>query len=447
MHTMSEEKAPEPPQNTERGHPATARQVAFVGFYVLVLLTLYNIGSIGVAGVPFQFILKDVLKLGPQQQAIFGFLADAPFYVGFLFGFLRDRWRPFGRGDRGYFLFLPPLLAAANLLLAYGAYTYPRVLVATLFIATIGLLLGAAANGLLTIIAQYHGMTGRLAVALLITPRLLGILSNAIGGHLADAAHQHLAYLYSAALCLPMMAMAFWRPGPAFAHENEVLVRAVPEGTLQALKRLAAHRTVYLPAAILFLWNFAPGWGTPLFNYLTVKIKLSESAYGNSQAFLGGGVLVFTLAYGVLCYRMRLRTLLYMGTFLGVLGCPIFLLIHNQIEANIISFLAGASLSIALCAFNDLLIRCCPRDLEGAALLFVGAMSAIAGDTSNILGAWLYEKGGFGLALAVSTLFTGLIFGVLPFIPSRLTTPHEGKRWRKPVLQDSSAAEPEIVPA
>ncbi len=413
-------------ESVEAQTPLSSRQTLQIVNYVFLLLLLYNIAVTGIGGIAGQFILKETLRLTPQQLATFSFLSDIPNFIGFAFGFLRDRWRPFHQGDRGYFFLLPPLLAGANFLLAFGPFTYGRLLAAYLLIAALTAWLGAATRGLMTVIAQRHGMAGRFSMMLLLTPRLIGMASSAIGGRLATPAHQHQAFFISGLLCLPLMAMAFWKPRAAFFYEQGPEIQVVPEGVVDALKRLARHRVVYLPAIILFLWSFAPGWGTPLFFYLTNTVKLSEKVYGDCGTILDAGMLVATLLYGLLCYRARLRSMLWWGTLLGVLGCPIFLLIHSQMQAYVVHFFAGASLGIALCAYNDLIFRCCPKQLEGAALMFTGAMSFIAGDTSDIFGAWLYEKGGFMLALVVSTAFTAFIFFVLPFIPERLTVPSEG---------------------
>lgn len=398
--------------------------------YILVLTLLYDVAATGVAGVPMQFILKDTLHLKPEQLSLLGLLTDVPLFVGFAFGFLRDRWSPWRMGDRGYFLLLPPLMALVSLPLAYGPFTYSKILIISLAQTVFGALLGAAMRGLMASLALAYGTSGRFSVLLLLIPRLIGMASSAIGGHLADPAHQHLAFLLSAALCLPMLGMAFWKPGIVLEHERAHAVRLVPEGTLAALNRLVRHRPVYLPAIITFLWAFAPGWGTPLFFYMTNTVRVSEEVYGNCGAVQGAGTLCAVLAYTVLCYKLRLRALLWWGTFFGVLGCPVFLLVHTRAQAYSVFFLAGASLGIALCAFNDLLFRCCPAHLEGAAVMFTSAMSAIAADTSDLFGAWLYEKGGFILAMVVSTLFTGLIFAVLPFVPQRLTAPREGEALR-----------------
>src|SRR5471030_74618 len=86
------------------------RVTRFVGFYCLVLLTLFNLAAAGLIAVPVQFILKNQLHLPPTQISVFGFLTDGPYFIGFAFGFLRDRWRPFGKGDSGYFVFVPLLM-------------------------------------------------------------------------------------------------------------------------------------------------------------------------------------------------------------------------------------------------------------------------------------------------------------------------------------------------
>jgi MFS family permease len=395
--------------------------------YAFVLMLLYNIGSGGVALLPMQFVLKDRLKLPPNQIALLGILTDIPCYIGFALGFLRDRWRPFGRGDRGYFLLLPPLIVVTYLVLLAGPLSFQRIAATFLVITLFGVLLGAAANGLLAMVAQRNGMSGRIAVILVITGRGAQIVSNSAGGWLTDHARPQTALEISALLAASLLLPAFWKPRAVFATHDEPTTRAVPENAVQALRRLARSRAVYLPGIILFLWNFAPGWGTPLLYYLTNTVKLTSAAYGNVRAVLSGGALVFTLLYGPLCHRFRLRSLMIWGTVFGALGGAIFLWIHTPWQAYVVAFIAGGSCGIAVASYYDLLVRCCPRELEGAAFMFTAAMLFIAGDTSDLFGAWLYERGGFGLALAVTVATTALILPVLFFVPRHLATPREGE--------------------
>jgi MFS family permease len=124
----------------------------------------------------------------------------------------------------------------------------------------------------------------------------------------------------------------------------------------------------------------------------------------------------------------RFKPLLNLGTFLGVLGGPIFLLIHTPTQAYVVSLVAGISCGIALAAYYDLLVRCCPKELEGVAFMLTYAMFTLAADASDIFGSYLYDKGGFGLALAISTAFTALIFIPVFFVPRAISDPIEGEK-------------------
>ncbi len=85
-----------------------AHQIRQIFFYFAILTLLLGLGG-GLSSLPVTFFLKEKLHLGPQKMAVFGALTQIPTYVGFLFGFLRDRWRPFGKGDRGYMMITMPI--------------------------------------------------------------------------------------------------------------------------------------------------------------------------------------------------------------------------------------------------------------------------------------------------------------------------------------------------
>jgi MFS family permease len=403
------------------------RVTRFVGLYCLVLLTLYNLAAAGLIGVPVQFILKNQLHLQPTQVSVFGFLTDGPYFIGFAFGFLRDRWRPFGKGDTGYFLFVPLLMGLVYVVLGYVPHTYGVLVAGLIVLAALSSLLGAAAQGLVAAIAKDFGMMGRLSVVSYMTYKGALVYQQSVGGWLDEHSSHVAPFLVSGAVCVSVLLMAFWHPRVIFRSGKEVFVSVIPEGATAAFKRLLRHKAVYIPALVLFLWDFAPGWGTPLLFYLTNVQKLTESEFGASQGWLRLGQVLAALCYAGLCTRFKFKPLLYWGTFLGVIGGPTFLLIHSPGQANIVCLIAGASCGIAVASYYDLLFRCCPKELEGVAFMVSYAAFTLAGDASDILGSFLYEKGGFGLALAISMAFTALIYVPLIFLPRSATDPHEGE--------------------
>src|SRR5947209_2106153 len=114
-----------------------------IAVYFSLLTILSSLGA-GLAGLPIAFYLKDQIHLSPSAMATFGLLTAVPGYMGFLFGFLRDRWRPFGKGDRGYLLLTGPPTAALYVWLAVSPITYANLLLGVLLTGFLGQVLGTA---------------------------------------------------------------------------------------------------------------------------------------------------------------------------------------------------------------------------------------------------------------------------------------------------------------
>ena len=94
--------------------PGPRRAHLQIGFYFATLTLASGLGHPdGLLRLPIQFWLKDQLGTSPQQLALFEALACTPVYLAFVFGFLRDHWRPFHFHDRGY-LVLSALMAITS---------------------------------------------------------------------------------------------------------------------------------------------------------------------------------------------------------------------------------------------------------------------------------------------------------------------------------------------
>jgi MFS family permease len=407
------------------------QQIALYFLLVMLFYTLGTPGSNGLANIPIQYYLKDRLRFDPVQTASFNFITGLPLYVGFALGYLRDRWRPFGKGDLGYLLLTPPLIAAGYLWLALSPLTYNGLVIATLLSTAFGVLLGAAIQGLMTEVAQRNAMAGRLSVVVMLTTNLPSIISPAAGGWLTEHRPPQFTFFLAAVMALTVTVAALWRPKAVFAKVQTDTRSAADVGSFQTLRTLLRHptiaRSVYLPAIIMFLWSFSPGWGTPLFYYLTNTVKFSPEQYGNFGSIQNATTFLVAFFYLVLCRRFRLIGLLWLGTVLGVVGAPLVLIIHGWPAAVFVAVFTGGANSIAVSAYYDLLIRACPKHLEGAVFMLSAGMYALAGTCSDVFGSWLYDRGGFGLALFVTALLTAAVLPCLPFLPRHLVIYRDGE--------------------
>lgn len=82
----------------------------------------------------------------------------------------------------------------------------------------------------------------------------------------------------------------------------------------------------------------------------------------------------------------------------------------------------------ASAAYIDLLIRSCPKGLEGTGIMLgiSGSVASMRG--GDLFGTWLYLHGGFGVAIGATVAAYALIAPVLLFVPRHVTCFREGER-------------------
>ncbi|MGA6973485.1 MAG: MFS transporter [Candidatus Binatus sp.] len=394
--------------------------------YFAVLNIAIGLGSpLGIAAIPLSYFLKDSLHLSPVRLAVFLAIATVPVCFGFVFGFVRDRWRSARWGDRQYLLVCAIASVVMYLWLATSSIDYYKLLSLVLIVVTVYVMIFAAAQALMTGVAQAHGMTGRLSVVFgfgYFTPAVLSALA---GGWLVAHVSVRGTFLIAAGVTLVIALQSFWRLEAASDFES-LLGRG--EDGFAALRRLFRHRPIWPAAAIFFLWNFSPGWGTPMFYHLTEHVRISSELFGTFTALQSLFFLPTTLLYGVLCVRAPLSRLLWWGTIVAILQGPIMFLAQGPVSTIVVAVLYGLSGGFATAAYLDLIMRSCPKGLEGTAMMVAQTSAfALAGSSGNLLGSWIYSKGGFAWAVIITTLATALIVPVLRAVPPELTATRDGE--------------------
>ncbi len=394
--------------------------------YFAILNIAVGLGSpLGIASIPINYFLKDTLHLTPVRLAIFLAIASIPVCGGFAFGFIRDRWRNPRWGDRQY-LFACALLAAAGYLwLAAATVDYYKLLSIVLVIIAVYVMIFASAQALMTGVAQAHGMTGRLSVVFsfgFFTPAVISALA---GGWLVAHASVRGTFLIAAGVTIVIVMQSFWRLAAAGDFETSV---GPYEKGFAAIRRLVRHRPLWPAAAIYFLWNFGPGWGTPMFYHLTEQVRISSELFGTFTALQSLFFLPTSLLYGYLCVRAPLSRLLWWGTIVAILQGPIMFLAVGPASTIMVAILYGLFGGFATAAYIDLIMRACPKGLEGTAMMVANtSMFALAGNAGNLLGSFIYSKGGFASAVIITTLATALIVPVLRAVPPELTATRDGE--------------------
>ena len=419
---------PPQPQTLEDDAPtqSDAGANASIVVYFLILYLAGGLGApTGIAAIPIIYFLKDNLHLSPVELALFAAISGAPAYFGFLSGFLRDRFRPRIMGDRAYILVGAIVAIAAYLYLATGTITYSRLLGATLFSGIAYLTIFAAGQAMVTGVAQNRLMSGRLSVVSGVGTYVPAVFAALMGGWLVARFAPRVTFVIAAIFTAVIAAQAFWRQPDVVAFET--LARRDENG-LAALKRLVGYRPIWPATAIFFLWNFGPGWGTPMFYHLTETVKISSELFGTFTALQWLFFIPSAMVYAPLCRRFNLASMLWWGTVVAIAQGPIMFFAQSPTSAIVVAVLYGILGGFPTSVYVDLIIRSCPKGLEGTAMMLaVTTAWILASNSGNLLGSWIYARGGFTSAVIITTLATALIVPMLWWIPGNITMGRDGE--------------------
>ena len=411
----------------------SVRQRIFLYLGVLIVLLAFGAPSGGLIDIPISFFLKNKLHLKAHEVADFRLVSAIPLYLSCVFGFIRDTWNPFGMRDRGFMLLFGAISAGLYVFFAFTPITYVTLLVAVVLLTTSFLFVASAQNGLTSMIGQQHAMSGQISAVWNIFASIPTVGALLIGGTLsglledrnADQAARIL-FLVGAAIMATVAVYAAWKPRSVF--DNVRAEHGTAAHPLKDLKRLVRHWPIYPALLIWLLWNFAPGSATPLQYYLQNTLHAEDAQWGQWNAIFAASFIPTFMVFGLLCQRFPLKTLLLWGTVVAVPQMVPLLFIHSVTGALIAAVPIGLMGGVATAAYLDLIIRSCPRGLQGTTLMMSGGLYFIASRFGDVLGTNLYDYyGGFAACVIAITVVYALILPTLLLVPKRLIATADGQ--------------------
>jgi MFS family permease len=403
--------------------------------YLSALIFMIGFGApqLALIDLPISFFLKNKLHLTASQVAQFRLMTAIPLYLSFLFGFARDTWNPFGMRDRGFLVLFGSITAAIYVGLAFTPVSYMSLLLGVIMLTCSFLFVAGAQQGLTSAIGQQHVMSGQVSAVWNVVASLPGLCAFLLGGILSDMLEgksadgaARILFLTGAAVMVCIALFGLWKPRTVYANihgERPPSARRIDD-----FVRLLRHWPVYPALLIWMLWNFAPGSQTPLQFYLQNTLHATDAQWGDWNAFFTAGFVPMFMVYGVLCRRFSLRTLLWVGTLIGVPQMIPLAFIHTVSQSLIAAGAIGLMGGVCSAAYYDLLIRSCPRGLQGTVLMMATGLYWVGSRGGDILGTFLYDRfGGFNVCVIAITIVYALILPVILLIPRSLIETADGE--------------------
>ncbi len=399
------------------------------GYFAPLTLLVTLISPNGnLADIAVTFMLKDRLHASATQVSLFRLIVTLPLLASVFIGLARDHWNPLGRRDRGHILIFATLTAAAYAAMSLASLSYASLVAGVLAANILMLFVNGAHQGLLALIGQENRMSGRLAVVWNTVAYVPVVGGSFLGGVFAERVSPAATFMILGAASGLLALFALWKPAAVFDHAYDQ--PAAKAGRLWAdVRRLLRSRAIYAPILLPFLYNFTPGFVTPLQFHITNELHASPSVYGEFVSLYFVGFTPFFLLYGWLLSRVSFRLLLWVG--LAIAGPNLAILPFVRSAGVLLAIAApmGAFAAIGWCAICDLAIRSCPRGLQGTLMLLTGAAGVLGYRFSDVLGARLYDiapASGFTFGIGISVISSLLCLPVILLVPRDVMQIREG---------------------
>jgi len=403
------------------------RQLLLYFGLMSLLINLVNPGFL--LDIPTSYMLKNILHSSVSQISGFRLLTGIPFYLGFVFGMVRDLWSPLGRRDPGYFLLFVPVMALVLGAMGLSRTTYAGLLMGMLAAMISYSFLTAAFQGLMALIGQEALMSGRMGALSNIFLFLPVGAAYFASGFMTEYLTPRQIFLLVLLLTATLSVFGFWKPRSVFSHAYD---NPHAKGTtfLGDVQRLLKHRAIYPVVLINLLWNFSPGAFTPMQFFLSNQLHASDAIYADFSGLYNLFYLPPALLYGFLCTRFPPRKLLWWSVLAGVPQFIPMAFIHSGRQALLMAVLIGLLGGLANTACIDIGIRACPPGLQGTLMMMIAATFPLSSRGGDVLGSWIYglsPQYGFQYCVIAITVTYALILAVIPFVPKQITATADGE--------------------
>ena len=393
----------------------TPRERRLYGFFAVCY---FAEGMAGLAYEPVDYLLKDVMHLGPGQAAMFITWMTIPLTIKPLFGLLTDMLPWAGKRRKPHMIAVTLITSLGWGLLAFlKGYAYGPSL-AILILINVGFVLSdIVCDGVMVERGKETGKTGPYQAVQIGTLYATLILTGLGGGWLA--AHASYKAIFLLAALFPLMAMG------AAALIDEPEVGSVEETVARGwggIKALVTDPRAWAIAAAIFLWDFCPFLGTAQFYYQSVALKLSPVFIGGLSTVGGFAGVAGAALFGKLSSKPGgTERLARWSVSIGGALTLLYVFYVGAWSTMILTILFSLTGVIFRLAWMDLAARACPKGAEATAFAAFMAVFNIAAAASNGIGGALYEKltvahGSYAAMVILSGVGTACTFACWPLL-------------------------------
>jgi MFS family permease len=361
-----------------------------MAFFALVYV-VEGLGQTGgLIAQPLNYFLKEQYGWTPVQVTAYLTVLNFPWIIKPVYGIVSDFIPLFGYRRKTYLVIANGAAAAAYFWVA--SLTAPGEILFALLLTAYAMAASSTLSGAVLVEnGQRLGVSDTFVNQEWLWFNVAAVASALLGGvlveHLSPAGALHTAaIIVGVAPFLAIFASLF-----LISEERSHADLAQLKGTFRALLASLRQRELWLVGGFLFLYSFNPGFGTPLYYYMTDELRFSQQFIGILGAVSSGGWIAGALIYRWGLRGMTSQALLYLSIVCGIGATLLFLLLADPIAAVLVNFAAGIAGMISMVASLTLAADFCPPRSEGFTFAALLSLTNLAMSLGDNIGSLLFE--------------------------------------------------------
>ncbi|SFI63809.1 MFS transporter [Nitrosomonas sp. Nm34] len=347
----------------------------------------------GLISLPLNYYLKEVMQLDELGATNYLAILTIPWVIKPVYGLVSDFISLFGYRRKSWLLVL-------NLLTCIGYFWLAEIadsdqLIMALLLTAIGT---AAADVIIDALMVENGrkfnMTAHFQAVQWFWLCVAQIITSILGGWLAEMADPGTGLRTAAIITMVapvIIAILSWL---IVEEEKTAMDLASLKATVAGLRETFRSRLLWATILFLILWNFSPGFGIPIYYFMTDTLNFSQSFIGHLGAISSVGSILGAWLYGKYMSNRSMEYQLVFSILTSALSTFSYLgaimpTSYSGLLFIALSFFFGITSMVALLAVLTLAARACPERSEG--FTFALLMSIVNGcaQLSAMMGSWM----------------------------------------------------------
>ena len=374
--------------------------------FLLSAITYFGQGFEGVVGQSIFVYFKNILHLSPSAIMYIGSITGIAWLLKIIWGFLIDNYLS---KKTWYFIALGVSSLLALTLGIYGFILSTLIAILTLT-STATAFRDVTVDGIMCIEGKKHNLCGNIQAIQWISITIASILVGIIGGHLAKTANYKLGFLLLLPLYLVSGFIAFKYQEPKKIKCNDSCLNIIKK-----YKVLWNDKTFMISCLFIFLYCYAPSFGTPLAFLQRDSFRWSEPFIGGLGAIISVCQIIGAILYYKFSKKINTKKWLIGSVFFGAITTLCYLY-YTPISA----ILYGISFAVIGMLIHLILLDWTAQrsiaGFEATSFALLCGIYNLAGTASALSGAWLLPKIGLQWLIIISAITSFLCLPLIGYL-------------------------------